>query len=820
VTGHPPVGRLALGVDRRRRIELRPDELRRSLDPRQLGFSSTEEVAPLVGTIGQPRALDAIAFSVGTKTPGFNLFVAGPAGSGRLRAVLDYLDSTSHAGRPPDDWVYVHSFRDPDRPNAIRLPAGRGTELARALDEFLDAARREIRRAFESEEYEARQRELMTQINEERSALEADLTRFAAERGYALQTTVTGVVSIPLVDGKPITRDEFDRLPEEQRAALERGQKEIEERTAAYAHQLHQLEKRATRRLAELEREVALFATGPLFRDLEERFADQPEVLSHLGDVKKEVLASIGDFRESEQGALPLALGVARDPTSRFRVNAFVDHGSETRAPVVVETNPTYYNLLGRVEYRYAFGSMVTDFREIQPGSLHRANGGFLVLDALEILRHPFSWDALKRALRGGEVQIENLGVEYSAIPSATLRPEPIPLDVKVILLGSPALYHLLFRLDEDFRELFKVKADFGPELDWSREHERNYARFVSRWVRDNGLRHFDAGAVARLVEHGARLRESQRKLSARLVEISDVISEASYWAEREDHRLVAREDVDRAIRKREYRSNLIEERLQELIRDGTLVIETDGARVGQVNGLSVIDLGDHEFGRPSRVSAQVALGRGDVASNEREIELSGPIHSKGVLILTGYLAAAYAQTLPLAVSATLTFEQSYDEVDGDSASSTELYALLSALSGLPLDQGIAVTGSVDQHGNVQAVGGVTRKIEGFFAVCKQKGLTGRQGVIIPAANVRNLMLDEEVVEAVRLGRFHVWAVRTVDEGIALLTGTPAGRSAADGSYPAGTVHALVSARLEAYADQLQAFGTPADGRTPSLVGS
>jgi len=809
-------GRPSTSQDRRRRLELRPAELTRRLDPGRLGFASTEDVEPLVGTIGQPRALDAISFAVGTSTPGFNLFVAGPSGSGRLRTVLDYLETRSLEASPPDDWVYVHSFHNPDRPNAIRLPAGRGRELARAIDEFLEAARRDIPRAFESEQYETRQREVVAQITEERRTLDDDLTRFATERGYALQTTVTGVVSIPLIDGNPVTRDEFERLPAEQKASIQRHGKDIEERTAAYAHQLHQLEKQAARKLKELEREVALFATGPLFRDLEDRFADQPEVVAHLADMKKEFLASIADFRDGDEGALPFRLAVAHDPTVRFRVNVLVDHGGARGVPVVVETNPTYYNLLGRVDYRAAFGSMVTDFREIQPGALHRANGGFLVLDALELLRHPFSWDALKRALRSREARIENLGAEYSAVPSATLRPEPIPLDLRVILLGSSVTYQLLFRLDEDFRELFKVKADFAPELDWTREHERNYARFVSRWVRDNGLRHFDAEAVACLIEHGGRVRENQRKLSARLVEISDLISEASYRAELHGHRLVAREDVELAIRKKEYRSNLLEERLQELIRDGTLVIETEGARIGQVNGLAILDLGDYEFGRPSRVSAQVSLGRSGVASIEREIELSGPIHSKGVLILSGYLAAAYAQELPLALSATLTFEQSYDEVEGDSASSTELYALLSALSGLPLDQGIAVTGSVDQHGFVQAVGGVTRKIEGFYATCKQKGFTGRQGVIVPTANVRNLMLDEEIVEAVRAERFHVWAVRTIDEGIALLTGTPAGRRRADGSYPEGTVHALVAGRLRAYAAQLKASTVAGNGALPA----
>jgi predicted ATP-dependent protease len=463
------------------------------------------------------------------------------------------------------------------------------------------------------------------------------------------------------------------------------------------------------------------------------------------------------------------------------------------------------------VEHAATFGALVTDFSLVRAGALHRANGGYLVLDARRLLTQPFAWDALKRSLRSGEVRIESLGEEFSSVPLATLRPEPIPLDLKVVLIGSSYAYLVLYSLDEDFRELFKVRADFAPELDWTSEHHRNYAAFVSRWVRENHLRHFDCAAVARLIEHGARLREDQRKLSARLIEISDVVSEASFWAEKEGHELVEAADVEVAIRKKEFRSNLVEERVRELIDDGTIVIATDGERVGEVNGISVLDLGDHAFGRPSRVSARVSLGRGGIASIEREIDLSGPIHSKGFMILSSYLAATYAQDWPLAVSATLTFEQAYDEIEGDSASSTELYALLSAISGVPLAQGIAVTGSVDQHGNIQAVGGVTHKVEGFYATCKAQGFTGTQGVLVPEANVRHLMLDEEVVEAVREGRFHVWAVRTIDDGIRLLTGLPAGRRRADGSYPPGSVHGRVAAGLAAYAEKLRAYAEPED---------
>lgn len=799
--------------------ELRPEDLARHLDPAALEFETTAEVEPLVGTIGQPRALDAIESGLAMSTAGFNVFASGPVGSGRRTTVLDLIRGVA-ADRPaPDDWVYLHDFRDPDRPKALHLPASRGGELARALDEFIEAARRELRRAFESEDYERRQRETLAAIQERRHALDHELEQFAVERGYALKTTVTGVVTMPIVDGEPVSVEKFEALPDEQRAEIRRAGKEIEERTAGYAHRLHELEKEAAQRLRELQHDVARFATGPLFRDLEDRFSDEPDVLTHLADLQREVLDNIDDFRDGREETVAFLPVPHRDPTARFRANVFVGNGPTSGAPVVVESNPTFYNLLGRLEYRAAFGSMVTDFREIKPGALHRANGGFLVLDALEVLRHPFSWDALKRALKVREVRVENLGEEFSALPSASLRPAPIPLDVKVVLIGPPLVYHLLYQHDDDFRELFKVKADFSPELDWTPEHHRNYAAFVSRWVRENDLRHFDSAAVARTIEYGARLCDDQEKLSARLIEISDIVSEASFWAGRAGHEIVQTPDVELAIRKKEYRSSLLEERLKELVERGTIVIETDGTRIGQANGLSILDLGDYAFGRPVRVSARVSLGRDGVASIEREIELSGPIHSKGVMILAGYLSATYARELPLALSASLTFEQSYDEIEGDSASSTELYALLSALSGLPLQQGIAVTGSVDQHGNIQAVGGVTRKIEGFYAACKAGGFTGSQGVLVPASNVRNLMLDAEVVEAVRAGRFHVWPVRTIDEGIELLTGTPAGERAEDGGFPPETVHGLAQARLRANVEVLRELAADGDRETGDVKG-
>lgn len=727
--------------------------------------------------------------------------------------VRDYLERAAHDRPRPDDWVYVHNVQDPDRPRALRLPAGQGCRLQRDMERFLEAATKQIPRAFDDEEYQRRQSAALAELERRRQETTEELERFAAGHGYALQSTPMGIVTAPVADGRPLTPQELEQLSAEKREELEREGEEVKEHAEETLRELRRLEKEAAERTREVDREVAGLVIGPLIGELHERYRDLPEVLHFLDEVAEDVPQHLPDFRPQQaEGPAALLAGLEEarrgDHLGRYEVNVLIDGSKLEGAPIVVERNPAYYNLIGRVDYRATLGAMTTDFRQIKPGALHRANGGFLLVHLLDLLRQPFAYEALKRCLRSREIRIENLGEQYSPVPTATLRPEPIELDAKVVLVGPPLLYHLLYALDEDFRELFKVKVDFAPDMEWSEDQIGNYAAFVSRCVRTAGLRHFDRSAVARVVEHGSRVREHQGKLSTRLLEISDLVAEASFWAEGAGRELVTAEDVDRAVAEKDFRSNLLEERIRELIGEGTLLIDVAGERTGQVNGLSIADLGDYRFGRPTRVTARVALGRGAVQSIDREIELSGPIHSKGVLILSGYLAEKYAQEWPLALAATITFEQSYEEVEGDSASSTELYALLSALSGLPLRQGVAVTGSVNQHGELQAVGGVTRKIEGFFAVCQAAGLTGEQGVIIPAANARHLMLADEVVDAVVAGDFHVWAVRTIDEGIELLTGHPAGEREEDGSYPEGSVHRLVEDRLRGYAERLREFAS------------
>jgi predicted ATP-dependent protease len=804
----------------RERLAVKPEDLRRRLDPASLPFRTTAEVPPVETTIGQPRAAEAIAFALEVGARGFHLYVAGSPGTGRESTVLAAVRSFAATRPTPPDWVYVHNFAEPDRPRAFSVPAGQGRKLAKAIASFLEAAQRDIPRTFESEDYARRREQSLAEVGTRQARLISDLRAFAQEREFALEMTPAGIATIPLQNGQPLPQQAFEQLPPEAKAELEQRGKQVQTEIGAFVRQMRQIEKETQERLTALDREVALYAVGPLFAELREDYGDQPAVLAFVEQIEFDLPEHLQDFSPAAQppqpgqadGAATVQALQRQERLARYEVNVLIDNGGMTGAPVVVERNPTYYNLIGRQDYRAVMGTVVTDFRQIKPGALHRANGGFLILHALDVLTSPFAWEGLKRALVSGEVRIENPGEQVAPLPTARPRPEPIPLDLKVILIGPAALYQSLHQVDVEFPELFGVKADFAPDMDWSEENLASYTAFLSRTVHDRGLRHFDRSAVARIVEHGARLRDHQRKLSGRFLDVAKLAVEASHWAEKAGHEVVLAEDVDTAIAKQERRRNLAEERTREVIADGTVMIDTEGVRVAQVNGLSVLDVGDYNFGRPSRVTARVSVGRGTVQSIEREIELSGPIHSKGFLILTGYLQGQYAQDWPLSLGATITFEQSYGGIDGDSASTTELYALLSALSDLPLNQGIAVTGAVNQHGEVQAVGGTTRKIEGFFDVCRERGLTGEQGVMVPTANVKNLMLKEEIVETVRAGRFHVWAVSHLDEGIELLMGRTAGERAADGTFPEGTVHRLVQDRLREYAKQVHEFGniTPA----------
>lgn len=813
--------------------ELTVDKLRRVCDPEVLGCESTEEMEPLETIIGQERAVKALEFGLGIQDCGFNIYVAGSPGTGKTTAVKRFLEEVAKDKAVPSDWCYVYNFRDPYRPKALRLPPGRGREFQKDTKNLVDGARREIPRIFESDEYVAKREETVQGFQGRRQEITSQMGEKAQEGGFLLQMSPMGLLMIPVMEGKPLSEEEFKALSPEMKQEVLQKREGLQEELKRAMRQLTGLEKKANEALRELDQEVALYAVAPPVSELTEKYEDLPEVVAYLKEVRNDIVESLSQFREETEAQPPSPLptpGARELPFRKYEVNVIVDNSELKGASVVMEINPTYSNLFGLIEKEARFGALITDFTMIRGGSLHRANGGYLVLSVEELLRSPFSWDSLKRAIRSREIAVEEAGERLGFVTTKSLRPEPIPLDAKILLIGQPNLYYLLHTMDEGFSELFKVKADFDTRMARTDENVRDYAAFVCTLCCEEKLKHLDASALAKIIEHSSRLAEDQEKLSARFGEISDIIREANFYAAQEDVAYVTAVHLQKAIEEKFYRSNLVQERINEMIERGTIMIDVAGEEVGQVNGLSVFSLGDIAFGQPSRITASTGLGRAGIIDIEREAKLGGPIHTKGVMILSGYLVEKYAQDKPISLSAHLVFEQSYSEIEGDSASSTELYALLSSLSGLPIKQGIAVTGSINQKGEVQAIGGVNEKIEGFFETCKARGLTGEtssrtsassvepsvetQGVLIPASNVQHLMLKEEVVEAVREGKFHIWPVETVDEGIEILTGVKAGVRKEDATssrvrsgFEEDSVNDRVDSRLRELAEMIRDFG-------------
>lgn len=789
---------------------LDPEELFWRCDPAQFAFQTTREVCCLEGTIGQDRALTAIEFGLGIKNDGFNIFILGEPGTGRSSTIHTLLQQRALKEPVPGDWCYVHDFGDGTRPGRLQLPAGTGKELHRDVEELVVRLAEEIPKVFESKEYELQKSRITEFYQEKQKNLFQELEQRATEEGFTLQRTVSGLVLVPLREDHPLSQQEYEELPDRDKVSLDEKGNELKERLNDVLRHGRDLEKEMRARTLEAEKDVLLAAVGHLFEELEEKYREHEAVLAHFESCKKDILERIEEFRPSQgpQITLPGMPVMRQEPSfDRYRINLFIDNSELKGAPVISEANPTYFNLFGRIEHVIQMGNAVTNFTMIKPGALHRANGGYLILDIREVLLNVFSYEALKRCIRNQEIKIEDMAEQFRILATVTLRPQPIPLDCKIVLLGTPVLYYLLYQLDPDFRKFFKVKADFDRMMKNTPENVQRYAQFVATKCHEENLLPFDPTGVARLVEHAARLIEDKKRLSSRFIDLADTIREAAFYASRDGRDRVGREHVSEAIEAKIYRSNKTEERIQEFIEEGTILVDTEGAVVGQVNGLSVYLLGDYSFGKPSRVTVRTYLGKGGLVNIEREAKLSGPIHDKGVLILSGFFGERFAQDKPLALAASIAFEQSYSGVEGDSASSTELYGLMSSLADLPIRQGIAVTGSVNQRGQVQPIGGVNEKIEGFFAACKAKGLTGEQGVLIPVQNVKNLMLREEVVEAVRGGRFHVWAVSTVDQGIEILTGVPAGERGPDGSWPEGSVNARIDRRLRDLADAARRFG-------------
>ena len=775
-------------------------------------FQCTDELTPLDRFIGQDRALDAIRFGLEVDKPGYNLFVTGLTGTGKTSAIKAHLESIiedmerQEKSKPPCDWCYAHNFDDPDRPFALSLPAGEGKSLRSRMTYILALLQEEMPKVFKSEQFEAERREMEEKGRLTTQEIMGALEQDARSQGFAVQMNQTGVTIFPMVENRAMSPEEYQALEEEQRKSVDEVRNQLMQQTQETMAKVREAEKESWDLIHDHERSAAEHRVADIFRPTVNAYENVPEVNHYLRHLADNVLDHLNLFKDDEavpsqtappMGSAPPSGSGPGNPFLAFEINLLVDNSDVVTSPIVVEPNPNWGNLFGRIERRATMGTYFSDHSMLKPGSIHQANGGYLVLNARDVLTYPPVWEGLKRVIRNREIRLEDPAEQNGFFVPQGLRPEPIPLDIKVIITGDESTYRLLTTVDnEDFWDLFKVKAEFDNKVDITPDNIDAYCAFICRTCEDEGLRAFDANGAARVIEFAARMVSDQKKLSTRFGQIKDLLIESDYWAGQASCELVLGEHVEQAVNKKIHRLNIVEERVQEMVENGSVLLDFTGSVVGQVNGLAVYDLGDFSFGRPSRITAQTFAGREGVINIEREASLSGSTHDKGVLILSGYLGAKFGQERPLTLSSSLCFEQCYDGVDGDSASSTELYAIMSSLSGLPLKQNLSVTGSVNQMGEIQPIGGVNQKVEGMFDVCRIAGLTGDQGVMVPHQNLRNLMLRADVVAAIKEGKFHIYSVRTIDEGLEILTGVTAGERGPHGEFPEGTVNGLVEKRL------------------------
>ena len=809
--------------DLREQLALSVEELTAVCEPGLLHFETTDDLTSLDAVFGQERAVRAIEFALGMKGKGYNLYASGPDGIGKSTIVESFLRRRAAQLPAPSDWVYVHNFEDPDRPLGIELPSGGGRQFALAVERITERASQELQQAFESDSYIRQRQELGHGPEGQRAELLEELRGRAKELGFALQMTPQGIVSTPLINDQPVPDEVLQALPKEQQEAIQERAKGLEEIVQDMLLKMRGVERDAIEQLEQLDEQVARFAVEHLFQPLIDRWGEDPEVRKFLEAVRNDMRKERDRLRATTPS--PSVPQLPRSSPEqqreqllrRYQVNALISNDPDGGAPVITERHPSYYNLLGRIEYVGQFGTAITDHTMIRAGSLGLAHGGFLLLRLRDLLQNTVSYEGLKRALTSGELAIENLSESLGLVPTTGLRPEPMPLDVKVVIVGDASLYSMLYRLDPDFRELFRIKADFEVDFERNESNIAGLASLIRAQCDRGGMRCFEAGAVGRMIEHSSRMVGDQRRLSGNMSELVDLIRQADFWAAQHGDDVVQTKHVEQALEERDFRSSLVRDRLQLMIDDGTLFIDTAGSEVGQINALSVYDLGDITFGRPSRITCVTSAGRGTIVNIERETNMAGRTHNKGFLILRGFLAARFGQHRAMALHASLTFEQLYGDIDGDSASSTELYALLSSLSNIPIDQSIAVTGSLNQHGEIQPIGGATAKIEGFYEVCRSRGLDGTQGVMIPRANVTSVVLRPEVAGAIEDGTFHVWAASTIEEGIEILTGVPAGERDEDGHFPAGTVFRAVEERLDEFEQALKGEAGPTP-ETPQIT--
>ncbi|MFC5591858.1 Lon protease family protein [Sporosarcina soli] len=788
-----------------KKVSLSPSLLKRTVDSTKFEFETTEQVPELTNIVGQERGRAVMEFGLHVDKSGYNLYVSGIAGTGKTTFTKSLVHEIAKKDAKLFDWCYVNNFEDGYKPKILKLPVGIGKVLQNDMKNLIENLKTDIPLAFNEENYQKERSSILRDLQEKRGEIYQEVNKIAAEYGFIIRQSGASIITLPVMEGKPMNEETYRTMTSEQLKEIDRKSALLQEKILDSTNALRVMEKETKMALEKLDKKIALTATEYHMEEVKKKFKDCSDVIAYFVAVEGDIVNHIEDFLQDEQAKETNAFGEltqrkSRDRTyTKYAINLLVDNSETKGSPVIVADNPTYYNLIGKVEFENRMGIMSTDFTKIKPGFLHYANGGYIIVQAKDLFSKSYAWEGLKRALLNHKLQIENLGEHSGLITVTSLNPDPIPLHVKVIIIGNMETYQLLYQHEEDFSKLFKIRADFDVVMDYSTENMARFASFIHTHCKEHDLRHFDRTAVAKMMEYSLRLAGDQNKLSTRFNQQVETIYEADTWANMMGDELVSAKHVIKAIEEKEYRSSLYEEKLQESIQEGSILIDIDGAEIGQVNGLAIYNLGQYSFGKPSRITATTFVGKNGIINIERESKLGGNIHNKGIYILGGYLGQKFAQQHPLTLTAHIAFEQSYGGVDGDSASSTELYALLSSLAELPIEQGLAVTGSVNQKGEIQPIGGVNEKIEGFFKVCQNKGLTGKQGVLIPHQNVKNLMLKEEVIEAVKEGNFHIYEVKTVEEGIELLTGIPAGRMNVEGEYEENTVFGRVTAKLRDY---------------------
>ena len=768
-------------------------------------FETTQDLESVNDGIGQERGIKALQFGLQVDVKGYNIYIEGPSGVGKTMYTKNYLDSIAPKKKVPNDWCYIYNFQNPNEPIAVSLPAGQGKEFKESMDGFIQEVKKDIKKTFNADDFEKEKALIKQEFEAQREVVMQKLTQDAFKEGFQVKSAQNGIYMMPIVEGKVIEEEEFEKLEESVKQHYEEKSTVVQQQIMEAIGQIKQIEREADKKVSEWQSNIALLTVNAHINFIKAKYKRNKKINKFLTDIKQDVLKNVSYFLEEDKQAQnnqpqqgPMAK--KQDPCLNYRVNLFIDNSETQGAPVIMDSNYSFNNLFGKLEYENYYGSFKTDFTMLKPGLLQKANGGYIIFQAKDLLANGMCYEELKRVLRVKEVSIDNSIEQRSSMTLISLKPEPIPIDLKVILIGSSNIYHTLLSMDIDFRKLFKIKVEFEETAPINEENVNKLARFVHTFCEQEGLLQLDKSAMARIVEYASRIAGDNNKISTRFTELAQVVGEAGTWAKLAKAKVVTSDFVKKALEERVERIKKYDEKYLEMIKENTLLINTTGSLVGEINGLTVMTIGDYTFGKPAKITVNTYTGKQGVVNIEREVDLSGSTHSKGVYILSGYLGELFAQDIPLCLTASICFEQLYNGVDGDSASSTELYGLLSSLSEIPIKQSIAVTGSVNQKGQIQPIGGVNEKIEGYFQICKMRGLDGSHGVMIPVQNVENLQLNDDVVEAVKNNLFHIYAVSTIDEGIEVLTGVPAGKKDKDGKFPAGTVNYLAYEKLKKYA--------------------